>query len=221
MQRLDDRSLGRTVDLAHEVLRTLGGNRQQVEIARATRDDVAGAACGLDGRGQHRVHESGVRGQVTEDRRSVAPLRHAVASSAVAPPCETSNARVRMRDPPFYRARVRSVPARPTLPATRPTVNRRHTTAKRVCARARRSRADEPAGEHRRCGARDAHDGARPTRCSWRRRAFRMRTRRRWRQARPPCSNGARVVPTLDGGARRERGCRSGFRRVRASSPVA
>ena len=56
VHRLDDRGLGRAVDLADEILRTLGRDRQQVEVARAASDDVAGAACGLDGRGQHRMH---------------------------------------------------------------------------------------------------------------------------------------------------------------------
>jgi hypothetical protein len=50
VQRLHDRGLRRVVDLAHEILRSLRGDRQKVEIARAAVDDVAGAARGL-----HRV----------------------------------------------------------------------------------------------------------------------------------------------------------------------
>ena len=48
MQRFDDRSLGRAIDFADEILRPLRGNRQSIEVASAAVDDVAGAARGLD-----------------------------------------------------------------------------------------------------------------------------------------------------------------------------
>ena len=56
-QRLDDRGFRRVVDLAHEVLRPLGRDREKLEIARAAIDDVAGASCGLHGRREHRMHD--------------------------------------------------------------------------------------------------------------------------------------------------------------------
>ena len=59
-QRLDDRRFRCAVHLADEVLRALRRDREQVEIARAAIDDVAGAACRLDGGREHRVH-GGVR----------------------------------------------------------------------------------------------------------------------------------------------------------------
>ena len=147
MQRLDDRRLGRMIDLADVILRTLGGDRQQVEIARAARDDVAGAACRLDGRGEHRVHESGARGQVTEDRRSERhsgmrsrPLqsRHRARRATRVSECGTHHSTVRVcasvrgstdvacdpthrepsaRDGEARLRRVRVVLVRPSLPA--------------------------------------------------------------------------------------------------------
>ncbi len=54
---LDDRCFRRAVHLADEVLRALRRDGEQVDIARAAIDDVAGAACRLDGGREHRVHE--------------------------------------------------------------------------------------------------------------------------------------------------------------------
>src|ERR1700751_3318024 len=58
MQRLDDRRLRRVIDLANEVLRALRRDGQQIEVPRAAVDEVAGAACGLDRGGEHRMHDS-------------------------------------------------------------------------------------------------------------------------------------------------------------------
>ena len=45
---VDNCGLGGTIDLADEVFRTLGGDRQAVEIAGTTIDDIARAARGPD-----------------------------------------------------------------------------------------------------------------------------------------------------------------------------
>ena len=56
MQGFDDDPLGLAVDFTHVILRALGGDGEQVEIAGAAIDDVACAAGGLHGRREHRMH---------------------------------------------------------------------------------------------------------------------------------------------------------------------
>ena len=56
---LDDRRFRRVVDLAHEILGALGRDGEQVEIARAAIDDIAGAARCL-----HRGREHGMHGVI-------------------------------------------------------------------------------------------------------------------------------------------------------------
>ena len=56
MQRIDDRALGLAIDFAHEVLRTFRRYSEEIKIARAAIDDVAGAARRLHGSREHRMH---------------------------------------------------------------------------------------------------------------------------------------------------------------------
>ena len=56
VDRLDDRALGLAVDLADEVLRSLHRDGEEIEVARAAIDDVAGAPGGLHRRREHRMH---------------------------------------------------------------------------------------------------------------------------------------------------------------------
>ena len=61
------------VHFAHKILGPLRRDREQVEVARAAIDDVAGAACRLDGDGKHRMHGhvgSLVAPPMTADRTS-------------------------------------------------------------------------------------------------------------------------------------------------------
>ena len=71
-QRLDDLALRLAVDLAHEVLRALRGHGQQVEVARAAVDDVAGAARRL-----HRDRERGMHGELCAHRSTIEPAGRA------------------------------------------------------------------------------------------------------------------------------------------------
>src|SRR5271169_448183 len=57
MQRLDDRGLGSVIDFADEILGTLGGYREHIEVARAAIDDAARAARCLNCGREHRVHD--------------------------------------------------------------------------------------------------------------------------------------------------------------------
>ena len=53
------------IDLADEILGTLGRNRQQIEIARAAIDEVAGASRGLHRDAEHRMHDQALTGAAT------------------------------------------------------------------------------------------------------------------------------------------------------------
>src|SRR5215471_20704077 len=57
VQYLHDRGLGRVIDLAHEILRPLRRDGQQIDVPRAAVDQVAGAACRLDRCGKHWMHD--------------------------------------------------------------------------------------------------------------------------------------------------------------------
>ena len=56
MQSLDDRAFGLAIHFADEILGTFRRDRQQIKIARAAIDDVAGAAGSLHRDREHWMH---------------------------------------------------------------------------------------------------------------------------------------------------------------------
>src|SRR4051812_49382788 len=81
MQRLHDRCLGGSIDLAHEILGTLDRDGQPIEILGAAGDYVARAACRLDGDGEKGMHGvvaamRAMREASTRPLRKVVPAAH-------------------------------------------------------------------------------------------------------------------------------------------------
>ena len=125
------------VDLADEVLRPLGGDGEQVEVARAAIDEVAGAARRLHRDGERRMHGRDCAAGV-EGRRDAAKSEDAHCNRCAAVPGR-----------PPRSAACSAVAICPRLPRCPPLDRFRIVLV-----------AHQPSRQHRRRGARDADDGA-------------------------------------------------------------